>query len=301
MGMGELWSLTAALAAAALAFWGAQIAFGMLAARGAARRLGAFRGESGKEIPATSRAFRIRLALPWAPEGREEEAFLLARLAAGAAAGAALLALRLPPAMAAAGAVLGYLAAREYVEGRWERFVRDIEGQLPVFLERLAAVIQITPHIPVAVGELVEAMEPGALRAWLERFLARTRQEGEAGWARMEEEASAISPALGLAVFLMRRAYETGGPGYSQALSAASARLSAILAARESARAKADGMMSAVRTMALALGGVLVLFLSNPMMQASVQHPIVQLGYAAAMGVAGYGFFFIRDMVREAI
>ena len=99
----------------------------------------------------------------------------------------------------------------------------------------------------------------------------------------------------------MRRAHETGGPGYGQALAAAAGRLGRILAARDQARAKADGVMGAVRTMALALAGVLFLFLANPMMRQAVRDPLVQVGYAAAVAVAGYGFFFIRDMVREAI
>jgi hypothetical protein len=296
--MAQIGILAAAASAAAMAFFAARAAGKWIVSRRAAARLAAFQVSGGRDIPPVSEAFRIRLALPFAPEGREAETFLAFRLAAAGLAAGALLFLGLPPVMALAAGLLGYLAAEEFVRSRWERFVREVEAGLPVFLERMAAMIQITPHILVAVGELAEAMEESPLRAWLERFLARARQ-GE--WAAMEEEASRISPSLGLAIFLVRRAHETGGPGYGQALAAAASRLSGILAAREAARAKAEGVMGAVRTMALALAGVLFLFLGNPMIREAVAHPFVQIGYAAAMGVAGYGFFFIRDMVREAI
>ncbi len=299
--MAALFVLAAAGTAAALAYFLSEWVLAILSARGAAARLEAFRGGGREDLSPNERAFQIRLALPFAPAGREEEALLLLRLALGGAVGLLVLALGFPPGIALAAGALGGMAAGEMVASRWEAYVREVEAGLPVFLERLASVIQITPHITIAVEELVEAMESGPLRAWLERFLARVRQEGESGWAAMEAEAAALSPALGLAVFLMRRAHETGGPGYGRALAAAAGRLSGILAAREAARAKADGMMGAVRTMLLALGGVLVLFLANPMMQASVKHPAVQIGYAIAMGLAGYGYFFIRDMVREAI
>lgn len=296
--MAQPWTLVAAASAAAMVFFAAQTMGGLIVSRRAAARLAAFQAAMAKDLPPVSEAFRIRLVVPFAPEGREREALFAFRLALAALAAGGMLFLGLPPVMALAAGILGYLAAGEIVQSRWEKLVREIEAALPVFLERMAAMIQITPHILVAVGELVEAMEEGPLRTWLERFLARVRQ-GE--WAAMEEEASRISPSLGLAIFLIRRAHETGGPGYGQALAAAAARLSGILAARESARAKAEGVMGAVRTMALALGGVLILFLSNPMIREAVAHPFVQIGYAAALGVAGYGFFFIRDMVREAI
>jgi hypothetical protein len=293
--------LTAAASAAALAFFLIDALARRAASRGAARRLEAFAGGREAEPPVSSRAFQIRLALPWAPPGREEEAFLLFRLAAAGLGGLLPLAFGIPPLAALAGAAVGFMAAGEMIRSRFDRMVREVEAGLPVFLERMAAMIQITPHILVAVGELAEAMEAGALRSWLESAVARIRQEGEAGWQDVQDEAWQISPSLGLAAFLMRRAHETGGPGYGQALAAAAGRLGRILAARDAARAKADGVMGAVRTMALALAGVLFLFLANPMMRQAVRDPLVQVGYAAAVAAAGYGFFFIRDMVREAI
>ena len=144
--MGEAAVLAAAASAAALAFFLIDAFVRRAASRGAARRLEAFAGGREAELPVSSRAFQIRLALPWAPPGREEEAFLLFRLGAAGLGGLLPLAFGIPPLAALAGAAVGFMAAGEMIRGRFDRMVREIEEELPVFLERLAAVLQIRPQ-----------------------------------------------------------------------------------------------------------------------------------------------------------
>ncbi len=295
------------LASAALAVLAYLLVSRVRFTRPAARRLSEFAGleEGGEAVPVGSRAHQIRLALSgWGlpVEGREEQVLLLLKVLAGLVAAALILALRLPPLTALAGPVLAWLAVDGLVEGRWKRMVHEIEREVPTFLARLSATVQVEPNVLLAVSDIGETLDPEKpLRAWTERFVARCQTAGRRGFQEMLEEAQAISPSLGLAVFEIGRLWQTGGPGYARAFARAAENLSGILQGRALAASKAAGIRSSIRMVLLALVGVVLVMLRSPQFAAAMRDPLVQVVYLGMLLWVGFGWYFINGMVEEAL
>lgn len=218
------------------------------------------------------------------------------------AAVAALLALGLPLVPALGGGGLVYVLADEFFKTQQRKARLAIESELPTFVSRLGGMLLVIASPRAAVEEITATLEPERpLRRWLERLLAGWQQQGDGFLAQAHLEANAVTPLLGQTVYRIRRLNEAGTAGATRAFALTAEELSAILEARAVAGAKAEGARTAVLTMLLIMGVILVLMLSSPTIRQGYATPTAQLVAAVALGVMGFGYVFLNGMINEAL
>lgn len=270
------------------------------------KRLQHFAGvDEASKVEVGSTAHRIRLAfLSFGLDvsGNEDAALWSARLGAVGLVTVIGTAFSLPLFIALALGGAGWIVVDSVIQARWQEMVVKIEKDVPTFLLRLAGTVQVETNVLNAISEVAETFDPKSpLRSWLERFLAQCQSRGQAGLQAMLVEATAISSALGLAVFEIGRLWETGGEGYTRSFAVAADNLSNILQARGMANAKGDGARGAIRIVVLSLAAVMIFLIRTPQFGPVIKEPIMQLAYAAIIAWVAYGWKFINTMIDEAI
>jgi hypothetical protein len=207
-----------------------------------------------------------------------------------------------PPLTLIAGPALAWLLVGSLVEGAWTKMRREIENEIPTFLSRMSGTVQAEPNVLIALEDVTETLIPeGPLRSWMRRFLSRLSAEGRPAARPMLEEAEAISPSLGLAIFEVLRLWETGGEGYARAFARAAENLMGILDGRVQAYAKAAGAKSAIRVVLGALILVSIFMLRNPEMAATIRNPLIQIAYLVIAVWVAIGWYQINSMIEEAV
>jgi len=278
--------------------------------RGAARAMTDFAGVTGKrekaaEAEVGSEVHKVRLFFArWNMDvaGNEETYMLAARAGSGIVLGVALVVLGFPTLTFVAGLALGWMGVGGTVNAHWRRLRLAIEKELPTFLSRMAGTIQADPNVLDALDDVVETLEEGApLQSWLRRFLRRMQSAGREAMDPLLTEAHALSPSLGLAMFQIKRLWETGGAGYTEAFSTASANLGGILEGRATAAAKADSARGAIRIILLALVGVTAVMTGSAQMRVAFANPIVQLAYLIIVVWVGIGWWYIDAQIDDAL
>ncbi len=214
----------------------------------------------------------------------------------------ALLLLGMPLVPAIGGGALAYVLADEFLKGKARKARLAIEAELPTFVSRLGGMLLVTASPRAAVEEITGTLLEGQpLRIWLERMLAGWSAQGEGFLAQAHLEANQISPLLGLTVYQIRRLTETGGAGATKAFSTTAEELSAILEARAVAGAKAEAARQAVITMLAIMGVIIGIILTSPSIRAGYADPTAQLIAAVALGIMGFGYLFLNNMIAEAL
>jgi len=233
---------------------------------------------------------------------REELALWLARILVAIVLTMAIWWAGFPPLTLIAGPAIAWFLVGSFVESTWTKMRRAIESETPTFLSRMSGTVQAEPNVLRALEDVTETLNPeGPLKAWLGHVLSRLSTEGRPAFRSVLEEAEAISPSLGLAIFEILRLWETGGEGYSKAFARAADNLMGILDGRVQAYAKAAGAKSAIRVVLGALILVSVFMLRNPDFAASMRTPFVQIAYLLIAAWVAFGWYQINGMIEEAV
>jgi hypothetical protein len=267
-----------------------------------ARALADYLGSLDPQASGPVRVDRSRVIL--ASLGLPDRPGLLPLLKVGAGAVPMLLLLLLGfpfvPSLGA-GAVVAMLVHAS-LEGRWRRVRLGLERELPTFVGRLSATLQVTGSPLTALSEVTATLESDSpLRIWMERMVAGVQTHGQAHLRQAQAEAAALSPSLALVVFELVRFFETGGSGFARAFATTAEELSAILEARAIAGSKAERARGAVHAMLVIMGVILLLLLSSPVQRAGFAHPVAQLITAASLGAMAIGYLVLNNMIQEAV
>lgn len=257
------------------------------------------------DVPVGSPKHKIRLAFGQFgldATGREDICILMARLGLGLAAGVAIYLFGFPLLAALAGLVIGWLMVDVVIADVWRKQQFAIERELPTFLASLAVTLQAVPNVNQALDDVIVTLdEKGPLQAWLTRMLARLHTDGRNAFEPLMVEAQAISSALGLAVFELKRLAETGGAGYGEAFVMAADSLGSVLEARAVAASKGDNARGAVQVVLGAMLFILILLAGSPAFREAFYEPFVQVLYLVLAGVVAFGMKLMNDMVDEAM
>jgi Flp pilus assembly protein TadB len=257
------------------------------------------------EVPLGSPTYKLRLAFSsfgLEVSGRERFYHYLAMavLALALAGVAALLAL--PPLFWLGCPLVSYFVVNHQVNGRWDKFCREMEKELPSYLMNLSSVIQLNPNPVQALEDAALSLDPqGSLRPWIARLARKLQAHGRQALEDMQPEAQAISAALLLVLVEIGRLWETGGPGFAGSFQLVSENLSGIQEGRMKAFARAAGAWSTIRLIILALGAAILMAFSSPGSRSLFHTPLVQLALLAAVAWAAFGFSYISDLIRETV
>jgi hypothetical protein len=249
---------------------------------------------------------KIRLAfakLNLDVSGWENTALWMARAAITLSIIGVLAILGMPVFVMVAGPVAAWFVFQSYVDGVWAEYVQAINQELPTFLARMAAFTQVDPNVLNALEETAETLDPeGPLSQWVLRLASQLTTGGRAALRPMMEEAHAITPSLGLAVFQIGRLWETGGTGYSQAFAIAADQQGEILSTQAKAYAKGQGARGTVKIVAGALILIVLAFLRNPLTGEIIRsNPFNQMVYAVAFVMMAIGWWYINEYIKDAM
>lgn len=229
-------------------------------------------------------------ALPLIRFGIPPLAFLLA-MAAG---------IPLPPAVGAG--ALALVLAHSFLEGRYRRFLVELERDLPAFVARLGGALAVEASPMAVVEEVTLTLPPGSpLRSWWERALEAWRARGIVGLEEIQREASDLSPSLGMVAFMIRRLGEAGGGRWVEAFRTVADELSVLLEARAVKSAKAEAVRGAVRMLLGILAIVALLYFRAPAIRAGFADPTVALVAIGAFGAMAFGYVFLNSMIDDAL
>lgn len=233
-------------------------------------------------------------------EGRENVYFYGAVALIGLLVLFAVQVFHLPFVLLPAGVLLGYVFVRSLIEGEWGKMRVAMEKELPAFLLRLSATLQASPNVIDAMQDVTETLDPRApLRPWMQRVILAMQQSGQKGLEEMRDEAEAISSSLLIVIMTISRLWETGGAGYIHSFQVTARGLSNLLSARGEAQAKADGAWGTIRVILLALGGAIVMAMSNPASGYLFSSALGQAGLLILLGWGAVGWNVIQDAIRE--
>lgn len=262
-------------------------------------------GPKSESVPVGSAQHKIRLAfgrIGVNVAGQETLAMLSARITLTLISALAMYLFGFPLTATLVGAGVGWLAVDVVVATVWRGQQLAIERELPTFLAGLAITIQAVPNMRQAVEDVLETLEDrGPLRAWLSHMLVRLQAEGRSLFDDLLIEAQTISPALGLAVFELKRLAETGGAGYGDAFVMAADSLGMVLEARAVAAAKADNARGSTWIVLGSMLFTLFVLVRSPNFQVSLAEPIIQLLYLGLAGVVAFGMKLMTDIVNDAM
>jgi hypothetical protein len=232
--------------------------------------------------------------------GREGLAMWGLRVGAGVVMFLCLSLVGLPTLARYAGFGAGLLLANGLVAGRWTRMRAEIEKEIPAFLTRLSTIIQARENILVALGETAKGLNrEKPLKPWLERLISDLNRKGRSALEDHKGEAMVISPSLGIVVFLIGRAWDTGGVGYAAALGISAENLQKALSGRLLGIAKSRGLIGSANVVVAMTVFVTAYMVRNPDTQAQMGAPIMQIGYAVIVLVMTGAYMLINQMVED--
>ncbi len=305
--------ILAALALAAIAYFGAE-SFGRYLSRRSdigrldqfsAGRAAGIASASLQEISIGSADHRVRLAfksIGFDAKGNEAFYLMVARIAAGVIISIILLIIGLPLMTSLAGFLAGFVFVNGWVTRSWNKLRTEMESEIPSLLTRLASALQIAPNVPGALEIVGDTLRrDGPLHDWTVNLAGKMHAEGHAAMDEVRKDAAMISPSLSIVTELIARMWQTGGTGYHAAFSAASENLESVLDARVMARAKGGSAQKTANTLVVLII-VMIAFLTRGDAMASVtQLPIVQAAYAVVVLVVVYGHSQISNIIDNAV
>ena len=305
--------ILAALALAALAYFGVGVLSGYLSRRSDLGRLDSFStnraagvaSASLKEISIGSADHRVRLAfksIGFDAKGNEAFYLMLARIVAGVIICIILLIVGLPFVTSLSGFLAGFVFVNGWVARAWNKLRTEMESEIPSLLTRLASALQIAPNVPGALEIVGDTLRrDGPLHDWAMNLAGKMHAEGHATMDEVRRDAATVSPSLSIVAELISRMWQTGGSGYHAAFAAASENLESVLDARVMARAKGGSAQKTANTLVVLIV-VMIAFLTRGDAMAEVtQQPFVQMAYAVIVLVVVYGHSVISDIIDNAV
>ena len=212
-----------------------------------------------------------------------------------------------PVALAIAGAAIGWLAPRRWLDGRIKDRGRRIDEEIPKAYVRMLSVLRASPDTASALHEVAETLElergqptPLAIEFRLTANEMVNPDIGrEEGLRRMQKRAATVSLSnLGM---LLERFAQTGGDRFYSSFETASQNVQGILDARQKARAKAAEQIQSARIIPVLLVATLLFFMNDPGFRLSFQLPMVQVVLVGAAFVMFVGYSVMTDIAKEAI
>ncbi len=212
-----------------------------------------------------------------------------------------------PLTVALAGAVIGFLAPRRWLDGKIKDRGRRIDDEIPKAYIRLLSVLRASPDVGLALSEVADTLElekNGQTLLSIEfrvtaAEMADSNVGREEGLRRLQKRAASVSLSnLGL---LLERFAQTGGDRFYGSFETASQNVQGILDARQKAQSKAAEQMQSARIVPALLAVTLLFFMNDPGFATSFQLPLVQMALAGAAVVMFVGYGIMADIAREAV
>lgn len=212
-----------------------------------------------------------------------------------------------PLTVALAGAVIGFLAPRRWLDGKIKDRGRRIDDEIPKAYVRLLSVLRASPDVGLALSEVADTLElekngPTLLSIEFRVAAAEMADSNvgrEEGLRRLQKRAASVSLSnLGL---LLERFAQTGGDRFYGSFETASQNVQGILDARQKAQSKAAEQMQSARIVPALLAVTLLFFMNDPGFATSFQLPLVQMALAGAAVVMFVGYGIMADIAREAV
>jgi Flp pilus assembly protein TadB len=212
-----------------------------------------------------------------------------------------------PLTVALAGAVIGFLAPRRWLDGKIKDRGRRIDDEIPKAYVRLLSVLRASPDVGLALSEVADTLElekngPTLLSIEFRVTAAEMADPNvgrEEGLRRLQKRAASVSLSnLGL---LLERFAQTGGDRFYGSFETASQNVQGILDARQKAQSKAAEQMQSARIVPGLLAVTLLFFMNDPGFVTSFQLPLVQIALAGAAVVMFVGYGIMADIAREAV
>jgi len=305
--------ILAALALAAIAYFGAGILSSYLSRKSEIGRLDNFSAGRAagiaaanlQEISIGSADHRVRLAfksIGFDAKGNEAFYLMVGRVAAGAIIFVILLIVGLPVVTSLSGFLAGFVFVNGWVTRAWNKMRTEVESEIPSLLTRLASALQIAPNVPGALEIVGDTLRrDGPLHAWTRKLAGKMHAEGHSAMDEVRKDAAAVSPSLSIVTELIARMWQTGGSGYHAAFAAASENLESVLDARVMARAKGGSAQRTANTLVILIV-VMIAFLTRGEAMADVAKlPFVQGAYAVIVLVVVYGHSQISNIIDNAV
>lgn len=305
--------ILAALALAAIAYFGAGILSSYLSRKSEIGRLDNFSAGRAagiaaanlQEISIGSADHRVRLAfksIGFDAKGNEAFYLMVGRVAAGAIIFVILLIVGLPVVTSLSGFLAGFVFVNGWVTRAWNKMRTEMESEIPSLLTRLASALQIAPNVPGALEIVGDTLRrDGPLHAWTVDLAGRMHAQGHGAMKDVRKDAATVSPSLSIVTELISRMWQTGGSGYHAAFAAASENLESVLDARVMARAKGGSAQKTANTLVILIV-VMIAFLTRGDAMAEVtQQPFVQAAYAVIVLVVVYGHSVISNIIDDSV
>ena len=305
--------ILAALALAAIVYFGAGILGSYLGRRSDIGRLDQFSANravgvasaSLKEISIGSTDHRVRLAfksIGFDAKGNETFYLMVARIVAGVIIFIILLIVGLPVVTSLSGFLAGFVFVNGWVARSWNKLRTEMESEIPSLLTRLASALQIAPNVPGALEIVGETLRrDGPLHDWTVNLAGKMHAEGHAAMEDVRKDAAAVSPSLSIVTELIARMWQTGGTGYHAAFAAASENLESVLDARVMARAKGGSAQKTANTLVILIVVMIAFLTKGEAMSEVTKQPFVQVAYAVIVLVVVYGHSVISDIIENAV
>lgn len=235
--------------------------------------------------------------------------WLLLHYGPAAAALVVTLGVGMPPFVALGAALLGFIAPRQWLDGRVKSRGRRLEADLPQVYVELLAILRANPDVAAALSEVAAGLErekgPNPMSDELRQTALEAASSNigrEQAFRNLQMRAASVSLAnLGL---LLERFAQTGagsGGAFFEAFVAGAGNVQSILEARQKAQAKAAEQMQSARIVPVLLAITLLFFMGDVTFRTSFQLPIVQIALAGAAVVMYLGYVVMSDMAREAV
>jgi len=305
--------IVAALALAAIIYFGVGILSDYLSRRSDIGRLDQFSAgraagiaaASLQEISIGSADHRVRLAfksIGFDAKGNETFYLMVTRIAAGVIIFIVLLIVGLPVMTSLSGFLAGFVFVNGWVTRSWNKMRTEMVSEIPSLLTRLSSALQIAPNVPGALEIVGDTLRgDGPLHDWTVSLAGRMHSEGHAVMEEVRKEAAAVSPSLSIVTELIARMWQTGGSGYHTAFAAASDNLESVLDARVMARAKGGSAQRTANTLVILIV-VMIAFLTRGEAMADVAKlPFVQVAYAVIVLVVVYGHSVISNIIDDSV
>jgi Flp pilus assembly protein TadB len=215
----------------------------------------------------------------------------------------------MPPFVALGAALIGFIAPRQWLEGRIKDRGRRLEADLPQVYVELLATLRANPDVASALSEVADGLEREKGANPMSDELRQTAREAasstvgrEQAFRNLQRRAASVSLAnLGL---LLERFAQTGagdGGSFFDAFAAGAGNVQSIIEARQRAQSKAAEQMMSARIVPALLAFTLVFFMGDVSFRQSFQLPMVQLILAGAAVIMYLGYLVMSDMAREAV
>lgn len=263
------------------------------------RRLDRVMSDGDVSAPAASPLRRKLLAagLDW-PEGR----FYMVSAALGCGAFLAGAFLNLPPLLLVAAAGAGLYAPTWYINARAAQQTEKIDRELPLALQRIAALLKIQPDIAQVLAATAQSLAVAGETPLSQEFRRTAAEIRTLGTEQALLNLARRSPSPSLDnLALMLRVYAQAGGDFAAVMSGAAERGAGILEGRNRASAKAGEATTAAKLLPLFLAFVFFFALSDPEFSRFYHSETGQFIIIAVGGLMLYGYNLIANMIREVV